>query len=227
MEDGQLLRKILAPHWWDMSPQEAKIFITLYWFADPDSGEISISLFNLSRKVNADKKEILPHLEKLKLRGLIDFTAATNPYLDSSFKILSVMKKNQVLIDPEIEYLPSDLADNTGTVNNDDDNDFKKNKPIDVSGKRSGRIDLNKSGLTGYATGTGKENALPEPNAREIAEKLHDLDNLALYEAYLRRYPREVILKAFTTVLNTPPERIKKSLGAYFTFLVKKFGNFN
>ncbi len=25
MENGQLLRKIIAPHWWDLSPEEAKI----------------------------------------------------------------------------------------------------------------------------------------------------------------------------------------------------------
>jgi hypothetical protein len=71
MEDGQLLRKILAPHWWDMSPLEVKIFITLYWFADPSTGELSLSLFSLSQKINTKTKEVLPCLERMKLRGRV------------------------------------------------------------------------------------------------------------------------------------------------------------
>jgi hypothetical protein len=54
---------------------------------------------------------------------------------------------------------------------------------------------------------------------------LGDLDNLALYEAYMKRYPEEIIRKAYQDVLNTPPDKIKKSAGAYFTFLVKKYGD--
>jgi hypothetical protein len=60
--------------------------------------------------------------------------------------------------------------------------------------------------------------------AESIARSLGDLDNLALYEAYMKRYPEEIIRKAYQDVLNTPPDKIKKSAGAYFTFLVKKYG---
>jgi hypothetical protein len=99
MEDGKLLRNLLAPHWWDMSPREAKIFITIFWFADPVSGELSISLYSLSQKVNSRTRDLLPWLEKLKLRGLIDFAPGSNPLLESHFKILSGKLSASELID--------------------------------------------------------------------------------------------------------------------------------
>jgi DNA replication protein DnaD len=224
MEDGQLLRKILAPHWWDMSPLEAKIFITLYWFADPTTGELSLSIFSLSQKINTKTKEVLSCLERMKLRGLVDFTLGKNPLLVSQFKILrakitsaeSVEEKNS----GEIEYLPVEPEENLSTVN--------------VNGKRSERF-FKKNVPTGNVTGTAGGNRIKEEGktisgkltAESLAKELNDQENLALYEAYLKRYPHEIILKAYQEVLQTPPEKIKRSAGAYFNLLVKKLGSQN
>jgi DNA replication protein DnaD len=206
MEDGQLLRKILAPHWWDMSPLEAKIFITLYWFADPTTGELSLSIFSLSQKINTKTKEVLSCLERMKLRGLVDFTLGKNPLLVSQFKILrakitsaeSVEEKNS----GEIEYLPVEPEENLSTVN--------------VTGTAGGnRIKEEGKTISGKLT------------AESLAKELNDQENLALYEAYLKRYPHEIILKAYQEVLQTPPEKIKRSAGAYFNLLVKKLGSQN
>jgi DNA replication protein DnaD len=206
MEDGQLLRKILAPHWWDMSPLEAKIFITLYWFADPTTGELSLSIFSLSQKINTKTKEVLSWLERMRLRGLVDFTLGKNPLLVSQFKILrakitsaeSVEEKNS----GEIEYLPVEPEENLSTVN--------------VTGTAGGnRIKEEGKTISGKLT------------AESLAKELNDQENLALYEAYLKRYPHEIILKAYQEVLQTPPEKIKRSAGAYFNLLVKKLGSQN
>jgi hypothetical protein len=52
MEDGKALRQILSPHWSNLSPLKVKIFITLYRLADPDSGELLMSLQRLSDKLH-------------------------------------------------------------------------------------------------------------------------------------------------------------------------------
>lgn len=95
MENGKLLRTILAPHWWDLSPWEAKTFITIFWFADPATGELAISLYSLSQKVNSLTRDLLPWLEKLKLRGLIDIAPGPNPRLKAASKYCLVNRRFQ------------------------------------------------------------------------------------------------------------------------------------
>lgn len=41
------------------------------------------------------------------------------------------------------------------------------------------------------------------------------------YRAFCRRYPTAVLEEAFRRVVETPADRIRKSKGALFTFLVK------
>ena len=245
MQDGHLLRKTLAPHWWDMSPEEAKIFITLFWFADPSSHELRLSPFSLSQKANLKTKELLPYLHKLKSRGLIEVTPGANPFLESKFKILSGkdITTEQLTTEnsQELQYLPVDSDDDfspvTDTVNGDTEpvsENGLKNKPVTGTGKRSERF-LKNTVTTGNGTGPksiyeSEEGVIEQSDkltAKEIAKRFDDLDNLALYEAYLQRYPHHTISKAYEEVLRTPPEKIKKSFGAYFTFLVKKYGRSN
>jgi hypothetical protein len=254
MENGKLLRKLLSPHWGDLSPLEAKIYITLYWLADPDSGEVLLSLFRLSRRVNIMTRLILPHLEKLQLRGLISFTSDSNPLLDSQFKILI---DEELAQENEIQYIPvapngekddgetvNAAGNHNGNRNNDPDKDngfIKNNKTNgnngnnDNNGNRSVKKDNKKTGKTGTendgatVTGASQQN-FPDMSSLKltpglIARELNDEKNLALYEAYIARYPEAIIHRAFWEVHKTPPERIKKSAGAFFTFLVKKYGN--
>ena len=223
MENGKLLRTILAPHWWDLSPWEAKTFITIFWFADPATGELAISLYSLSQKVNSLTRDLLPWLEKLKLRGLIDIAPGPNPLLESRFKILSgkspVSEMEAGQKNEEIEYLPLDPEETPLPVNGNDPGSGNGrslkgavpagNATVPVGPKRGDRDEITKSGTL---------------TAESIARSLNDLENIALYEAYLKRYPEEVIRKAYRDVQQTPPEKIKKSAGAYFTFLVKKYG---
>lgn len=124
MEDGKSLRERLAPHWWDLSPWEVKIFITIFWFADPGTGELTISLYSLSQKVNSRTKDMLPWLEKLKLRGLIDFDPGSNPLLESCFKIWPGKLPPSVPFDDqnseEIAYLPLDPEEESHPVTGND-----------------------------------------------------------------------------------------------------------
>ena len=58
--------------------------------------------------------------------------------------------------------------------------------------------------------------------ALEIAEALNDLDSLQLFISFAERYPEDYLRKVLDKVLAIPQDRIKKTRGALFTFLVKQ-----
>ncbi len=60
--------------------------------------------------------------------------------------------------------------------------------------------------------------------AYSIALKLHDMPALSLYEDFVRRYPQEVLEELLIKTLSIPQEKIKRTRGALFTFLVQKHG---
>ena len=59
--------------------------------------------------------------------------------------------------------------------------------------------------------------------AQKLAEELADSDNVAAYEAIYRNYTEDMIQKALTTVKGVPDDKIKKSRGALFTYLIKQY----
>jgi hypothetical protein len=61
--------------------------------------------------------------------------------------------------------------------------------------------------------------------AEAIADGLDDKKSLPMFAAIVRRYPREVIRKAYEEALGYPAEKIRKSRGAIFIYLVKKYAN--
>jgi len=58
--------------------------------------------------------------------------------------------------------------------------------------------------------------------AFEIAQGLQDEHNLGLYLAYAQRYPEHLLREIFDQVKQVPPQQIKKSRGALFTYLVQR-----
>lgn len=58
--------------------------------------------------------------------------------------------------------------------------------------------------------------------ARLLAAALGDDANLGAYHAIVERYPATAILCAFETASGLPPTLIRKSRGAYFTFLLQR-----
>ena len=217
MEDGKLLKKTLAAHWWDLSPMEAKIFIILYWFADPDSCEVLLSISNLSNRVNLKPNLLVPNLEKLALRELIVFKQAEEHSLDSYFKILFEKKSQTIHNQDELFARIVEPLDESSAHVNDNVIIKNNNKSLNVNDNVNVSVAEKKSP-------DGSQADRSELTARQIAKTFGDEKNIALYEAYLNSYSREVILKAYHQVLQTPHHRIKKSPGAYFTFLVRRYG---
>ena len=60
--------------------------------------------------------------------------------------------------------------------------------------------------------------------ALDVAKALDDMKNLGLYISYCRKYPEDLIRKILGIVKEFPPEKIRKSKGALFNYLVQKHG---
>jgi hypothetical protein len=59
--------------------------------------------------------------------------------------------------------------------------------------------------------------------AQAIARGLGEEESLPIFRALIRRYPEEIIRRAYEETLEIPPERVRKSKGAIFNFLLKKY----
>ena len=62
-----------------------------------------------------------------------------------------------------------------------------------------------------------------EALAMEIAHAFHDMDGIALYVDYCRRYPEPIIRRAYGEVKELPDSAIRRSRGALFNYLVQKY----
>ena len=60
--------------------------------------------------------------------------------------------------------------------------------------------------------------------ALDIASGLHDLENLALYLSYCKKFPEPLIRKTLGKVKEIPDKKIRKSRGALFNYLIQKHG---
>jgi hypothetical protein len=56
-----------------------------------------------------------------------------------------------------------------------------------------------------------------------IAESLNDLGQVKLYITYCKKYPLNIIYRAFSEAKNFPQEKIKKSRAAIFFYLIKTY----
>lgn len=58
--------------------------------------------------------------------------------------------------------------------------------------------------------------------AEDIAEALHDPDALSLYLSYTQQFPHEKLRELLAKVCSIPDDKIKRSRGALFTYLVSQ-----
>lgn len=59
--------------------------------------------------------------------------------------------------------------------------------------------------------------------AEDIAEALHDPEALSLYLSYTKELPHEKLRELLAKVSSIPDDKIKRSRGALFTYLVGQF----
>ncbi len=63
--------------------------------------------------------------------------------------------------------------------------------------------------------------------ATDLAEALNDTKNLPLYLSYCNKYPEQLLRRVLGEVKELPQEKIRKSKGALFNYLVQKYANKN
>jgi hypothetical protein len=59
--------------------------------------------------------------------------------------------------------------------------------------------------------------------AHEIARAFDEEFLLEFYESVVRRYPEDLIRRAYEKAMTVPAERIRKTRGAIFTYLVRQY----
>ena len=82
--------------------------------------------------------------------------------------------------------------------------------------------DISDRGVVHRQRGDSEDSA-EERLAHRVADGLDDLKNLRLYQSYCGRFPAELILKAYVRAREPTPDKIKKSRGALFNFLVQLY----
>ena len=58
--------------------------------------------------------------------------------------------------------------------------------------------------------------------AIELAETLQDHNSLTLYQQFAEKYDEEYLRKVLERVMSIPSNKIRKSRGALFTFLINQ-----
>lgn len=61
--------------------------------------------------------------------------------------------------------------------------------------------------------------------ARDLADGLEDKERYPLYLSYVKQYSEPFLRELLSHVKQTPIQKIKKSRGAFFNYLIKKYGN--
>ena len=59
--------------------------------------------------------------------------------------------------------------------------------------------------------------------AQELASRLNDEAHLSLYRKFVQKLPVDVLKRILSEVTAVPTEKIRKSRGALFTYLVQRY----
>ena len=94
--------------------------------------------------------------------------------------------------------------------------------PIDTINKYILNNDIDGKNSLDFPLKDSNQSKLMEV-AMDIAAALEDQENLALYISYCQRYPLSLLRTVLGEVKEIPPEKIKKSRGALFNYLVQKY----
>jgi hypothetical protein len=62
--------------------------------------------------------------------------------------------------------------------------------------------------------------------AYELAQSLNDLEALPIYEGFAERYTEVFLRKILNRVMSIPDEKIKRTRGALFTYLIQNNGTY-
>jgi len=211
------------------------IWLFLYLVLNADRGRVlARKLTTISSETGIKRDAILRWLNNLRKHGyiatqntgrglLIQIKEWENPSSDIG---KSSLQKHKI---PDFCACENPTAENA----------FKRPNPLNLSKKpdfSAGPIDtIYKYILNNDIDSTNSRDSLLKTVkqskstelAMDIATALGDHKNLALYISYSRRYPIGLLRKVLGEVKQIPSEKIKKSRGALFNYLVQKYAKEN
>lgn len=210
------------------------LFLYLILNADQRSGFLAVKVKTISSEMGIKPDTIARWLNILRReeyiatqntgRGLsIQIKGWENPISDVG---KNAFQKQQISNFSNWKNPAADKAFNRpNELNSDEKPDFPPD-PIDTINKYILKNDIDSNNSAESFLGASKEFKSKEL-AMDIAQALEDQENLALYISYCRKYPLPLLRKVLGEVKEIPAERIKKSRGALFNYLVQKYAKEN
>ena len=186
-------------------PSQAVVFWSLENLCADRQGACELSLRELSRHCGLSLNTTHRGVRDLVRLGVIRYAPGKNQIQPSQFELST---------GGSAKLRESASAVAKLGVPTPSDNDHDTNRDI--------YLDDNDRGIV-HSKKRHSDPKVQDRLAERIAADLGDTKNLALYQSYCRRYPAPVILKAYIRAKEAPPEKIRKSRGALFNFLVKLY----
>jgi len=186
-------------------PSEAVVFGVLENLCAGAGGRIMLSIPQLARPCGLAVSTTNRAVLSLARKGMIGYQAGYNQARPSVF---------EMPVNGQGVKLPSRRSGGPkigAPIPNDSDSDSSR---ISI-GDRIDRGAVHKRDASGTVDA--------ERLAYRVADGLGDVKNLRLYQSYCRRYPADLILKAYVRAKEPTPDKIKKSRGALFNFLVQLY----
>lgn len=187
-------------------PSEAVVYCALEGLCRGGGGRITLPLPKLAEHVRLSLCTTKRAVTSLTKRGLIGYRRGQNQHEPSVFEMPpgAVEAVPTEAVERPIIARPSNsdvLANPEELLFGDDidqvvDQEYAKHRELDEAEERL---------------------------ACRIADGLGDLKNLKLYRSYCRRFPADMILKAFVRAKEPTSHQIKVSRGALFNYLVQHY----
>ena len=207
--DNPSLRELRA-----LSSSELKVYVALTILAGPERRPVRQSLSELGEVSGLSTGTVSKAVGELCRKGHISYEAGDNQHSSSVFEITRPLAGLRFGMADEGDApgeIPRTQAEN-GTCSP------KNEQGAPISNRDSLNLDIGSGRGRAYKT---REQALAE----EIARTFNDVEGIALYLDYCRRYPETIIRRAYGEVKELPDSAIRRSRGALFNYLVQKYAN--
>ena len=152
-----------------------------------------------------------------------------NPkFTDYAQKIAQKEKSEKNLLDSSADepIVNDNRTDKNDIQNNDKINNIKRNDRNDEKSDRElvlrGRESIKKDMINKDKNGDDFLKIAKKLTPEFVAKCFDDEDNIAFYEFAFRTYPKKMIRQAFVQAQKFPTEKIKRSRGALFNYILRK-----
>jgi len=199
-------------------PSEAVVYWTLENLCGGAGGRYMLPLAKLAKRCGLSVSTVNRAVLSLVCRGLLKYRPGQNQSLQSIFEIPlkgpggTVAGRAPLGMGKKLS--PKTTARPKIGIPNRNDSDLDNNNVY------TGDSDIGKDV---HRQNEDTETEAAERLAYRVAEGLDDMKNLRLYQSYCRRFPADLVLKAFVRAREPAPDKIKVSRGALFNFLVQLY----